>query len=108
MPRAKNNLLCSSRYSTGTSSLVSTSSTRRNRTQLLGGINKAATDPMGQLFFAAFDQSQRAAVVFAARLDYLRAGARVVSHQALNHSPRFWRLVESYLPDYRQFDRQVR
>ncbi len=43
----------------------------------------AATDPMGQLFFAAFDQSQRAAVVFAARLGYLRAGARVVSHQAL-------------------------
>ena len=38
---------------------------------------------MGQLFFAAFDQSQRAAVVFAARLGYLRAGARVVSHQAL-------------------------
>jgi len=26
----------------------------------------------------------------------------------LNHSPRFWRLVESYLPDYRQFDRQLR
>ena len=38
---------------------------------------------MGQLFFAAFDQSQRAAVVFVARLGYLRAGARVVSHQAL-------------------------
>ena len=58
-------------------------SKRRNRTQLLGGINQAATDPMGQLFFAAFDQSQRAAVVFAARLGYLRAGTRVVSHQAL-------------------------
>lgn len=26
----------------------------------------------------------------------------------LNHSPRFWRLVESYLPFYRQFDRQLR
>ena len=26
----------------------------------------------------------------------------------LNHSPRFWRLVESYLPDYRRFDRQLR
>jgi predicted metal-dependent hydrolase len=26
----------------------------------------------------------------------------------LNHSPRFWRLVESYLPDYRYFDRQLR
>jgi predicted metal-dependent hydrolase len=26
----------------------------------------------------------------------------------LNHSPRFWRLVESHLPDYRQFDRQLR
>jgi hypothetical protein len=26
----------------------------------------------------------------------------------LNHSPRFWRLVESYLPDYRQSDRQLR
>jgi predicted metal-dependent hydrolase len=26
----------------------------------------------------------------------------------LNHSPRFWRLVEYYLPDYRQFDRQLR
>jgi predicted metal-dependent hydrolase len=26
----------------------------------------------------------------------------------LNHSPRFWRLVESYLPGYRQFDRQLR
>src|SRR6266436_740829 len=38
---------------------------------------------MGQLFFAAFDQSQRAAVVFAARLGYLRAGGRVVSHQEL-------------------------
>jgi hypothetical protein len=38
---------------------------------------------MRQLFFAAFDQSQRAAVVFVARLGYLRAGARVVSHQAL-------------------------
>src|SRR5262249_7030265 len=46
-------------------------------------VPNAATDPMGQLFFAAFDQSQRAAVVFAARLGYLRAGARVVSHQAL-------------------------
>ena len=38
---------------------------------------------MRQLFFAAFDQSQRASVVFAARLGYLRAGARVVSHEAL-------------------------
>ena len=26
----------------------------------------------------------------------------------LDHSPRFWRLVESYLPEYRQFDRQLR
>ena len=26
----------------------------------------------------------------------------------LNHSPRFWRLVESYLPDYRQLGRQLR
>jgi predicted metal-dependent hydrolase len=26
----------------------------------------------------------------------------------LNHSPRFWRLVASYLPDYRQSDRQLR
>jgi hypothetical protein len=26
----------------------------------------------------------------------------------LNHSPSFWRLVESYLPEYRQFDRQLR
>ena len=26
----------------------------------------------------------------------------------LNHSARFWRSVESYLPDYRQFDRQLR
>jgi predicted metal-dependent hydrolase len=26
----------------------------------------------------------------------------------LNHSPRFWRLVESYLPDCRRFDRQLR
>ena len=26
----------------------------------------------------------------------------------LNHSPRFWRLVESYLPDYRRLDRQLR
>jgi predicted metal-dependent hydrolase len=26
----------------------------------------------------------------------------------LNHSPIFWRLVESYLPDYRKFDRQLR
>ena len=26
----------------------------------------------------------------------------------LNHSPRFWRLVEFYLPDYRKFDRQLR
>ena len=58
-------------------------SKQRNRTQLLGGINQAATDPMGQLFFAAFDQSQRTAVVFVARVGYLRAGARVVSHQAL-------------------------
>src|SRR5262249_40244346 len=37
---------------------------------------------MGQLFFAPFDQSQRTAVVFAARVGYLRAGARVVSHEA--------------------------
>jgi hypothetical protein len=53
---------------------------RRNR---LSGSNKAATDPMGQLFFAASDQSQRAAIIFAARLGYLRAGARVVSYQVL-------------------------
>jgi predicted metal-dependent hydrolase len=26
----------------------------------------------------------------------------------LNHSQRFWRLVEFYLPDYRKFDRQLR
>jgi predicted metal-dependent hydrolase len=26
----------------------------------------------------------------------------------LNHSPNFWRLVESYLPDYRRSDRQLR
>ena len=26
----------------------------------------------------------------------------------LNHSPRFWRLVEVYLPDYRKLDRQLR
>jgi predicted metal-dependent hydrolase len=26
----------------------------------------------------------------------------------LNHSSRFWRLLESYLPDYRQLDRQLR
>ena len=26
----------------------------------------------------------------------------------LNHSPMFWRLLASYLPDYRQFDRQLR
>jgi predicted metal-dependent hydrolase len=26
----------------------------------------------------------------------------------LNHSAKFWRLVESYLPDYRQSDRQLR
>ena len=26
----------------------------------------------------------------------------------LNHAPRYWRLVESYLPDYRQLDRQLR
>lgn len=26
----------------------------------------------------------------------------------LNHSPIFWRLVASYLPDYRRFDRQLR
>ena len=26
----------------------------------------------------------------------------------LNHSPKFWRLVESHLPDYRQCDRQLR
>src|SRR5215475_8648945 len=38
---------------------------------------------MGQLFFAPFDQSQRTAVVFAARVGYLRAGSRVVSHEAL-------------------------
>jgi predicted metal-dependent hydrolase len=28
--------------------------------------------------------------------------------QHLNHSHRFWRLVEFYLPDYRQLDRQLR
>jgi predicted metal-dependent hydrolase len=26
----------------------------------------------------------------------------------LNHSPIFWRLVASYLPEYRQSDRQLR
>ena len=26
----------------------------------------------------------------------------------LNHSDRFWRLVEFYLPDYQKFDRQLR
>jgi predicted metal-dependent hydrolase len=26
----------------------------------------------------------------------------------LNHSPKFWRMVEFYLPDYRQLDRQLR
>src|ERR1700746_1311398 len=30
--------------------------------------------------------------VFAATVGYLRAGARVVSHEAFNHSPRFWRI----------------
>src|SRR6516165_2494885 len=58
-------------------------SKRQNRTQLCGCINQAATDPMGQLFLAAFDQSQRSVVVFAAKLGYLRARARVVSYQAL-------------------------
>jgi hypothetical protein len=47
---------------------------------------------MGQLFFAPFDQSERTAFVFAARVGYLRAGARVVSHEAFNQSPRFWRI----------------
>jgi len=37
---------------------------------------------MGQLFFAPFDQSQPTAFVFAARVGYLRAGARVVSDEA--------------------------
>ena len=37
---------------------------------------------MGQLFFAPFDQSQRTAFVFAARVGYLRASARVVSREA--------------------------
>jgi hypothetical protein len=37
---------------------------------------------MGQLFCAPFDQSQRTAFVFAARIGYLRAGARVVSDEA--------------------------
>jgi hypothetical protein len=37
---------------------------------------------MGQLFFAPFDQSQRTTFVFPARVGYLRAGARVVSHEA--------------------------
>src|SRR6516162_9177412 len=37
---------------------------------------------MGQLFCAPFDQSQRTAFVFAVGVSYLRAGARVVSHEA--------------------------
>src|SRR6516225_6884553 len=41
-----------------------------------------ATDPMGQLFCAPFDQSQRTAFVFAAGAGYLCAGARAVSHEA--------------------------
>jgi hypothetical protein len=47
------------------------------------GINQATTDPMGELFLAAFDQSQRSVVVFAAKFGYLRPRARVVSYQAL-------------------------
>ena len=43
-----------------------------------------------------------------ARVGYLRAGARVVSHEAFKPFTQFWRLVESYLPGYRQFHRQLR
>ena len=38
---------------------------------------------MGKLFFEAIDQSQRAAIVFAAGPGHLRAGARAVSHQTV-------------------------
>jgi predicted metal-dependent hydrolase len=59
--------------------------------------------------------SSRASISLNARLLFLppELVTYVLVHELchtrhLNHSPRFWRLVESYLPDYRQSDRQLR
>ncbi len=59
--------------------------------------------------------SSRHSISLNARLLFLppRLVAYVLVHELchtkhLNHSRRFWRLVESFLPDYRQSDRQLR
>jgi hypothetical protein len=86
-------------------------SKRRNRTHYSALPIKQQQTPMGQLFFAPFDHSQRTAVVFAASQSWLATcwcTSCVTRSIYLNHSARFWRSVESYLPDYRQFDRQLR
>jgi predicted metal-dependent hydrolase len=59
--------------------------------------------------------SSRRAISLNARLLFLppEVVTYVLVHELchtkhLNHSPMFWRLVASYLPEYRQFDRQLR
>jgi predicted metal-dependent hydrolase len=59
--------------------------------------------------------SSRGLISLNARLLFLPADlvTYVLVHELchtrhLNHSPRFWRLVEAYLPDSRRFDRQLR
>jgi predicted metal-dependent hydrolase len=59
--------------------------------------------------------SSRRSISLNARLLFLPAElvTYVLVHELchtkhLNHSPVFWRLVASFLPDYRQFDRQLR
>jgi hypothetical protein len=74
---------------------------------VLVSINQAATDPMGQLFFALISLNAQLLLLPPELVTYVLVH-KLCHTKHLNHSPRFWRLLEYYLPDYRQFHRQMR